>query len=147
MQSQIIFSTLVSSGISYLSCLDGFVEAVIIDECCQCIEIETLIPLKYSPKRVILIGDPRQLPATTFSKDSERTKFNRSLFERILQNDILPNFLDLQYRMQPNLSKFSSTEFYCGRLKDSKQIKERYFPIGLAKFSSRNMFFFDLTFT
>lgn len=40
--------------------------------------------MKYGPKKVILIGDPKQLPATTFSKDSEITKYNRSLFERII---------------------------------------------------------------
>jgi senataxin len=53
-----------------LKILKDFIEAVIIDEASQCIEIESLIPLKYSPNRVILIGDPKQLPATTFQKNS-----------------------------------------------------------------------------
>jgi senataxin len=37
-------------------------------------------------KKVILVGDPKQLPATTFSHLSERNLYNRSLFERILEN-------------------------------------------------------------
>lgn len=35
---------------------------------------------------MVLIGDPNQLPATTFSQISSETLYNRSLFERILDN-------------------------------------------------------------
>jgi len=42
-----------------LNVLYDYIEAVVIDEASQCVEIESLIPLKYSPNRVILIGDPK----------------------------------------------------------------------------------------
>jgi senataxin len=35
---------------------------LIVDEACQSIELETLIPLQYNPKKVILVGDEKQLP-------------------------------------------------------------------------------------
>jgi superfamily I DNA and/or RNA helicase len=57
---------------------------LIVDEACQCIEPSTLIPFELAPKRVILVGDQNQLPATTFSDNSEKTHFSRSLFERLL---------------------------------------------------------------
>lgn len=31
---------------------------IIIDECCQAVEPEILIPFKFNPKKIILIGDP-----------------------------------------------------------------------------------------
>ena len=36
----------------------------------------------------MLIGDPYQLPATTLSSDSNKTLFNRSLFERFIDSGI-----------------------------------------------------------
>ena len=36
--------------------------------------------------KMVLIGDPNQLPAITFSVVSNETYYNRSLFERILAN-------------------------------------------------------------
>ena len=67
----IIFTTLSMSGIDKLGRLKDKVEYLIIDEACQCIEPSTLIPLELGPKRVILVGDVKQLPATTFSENTE----------------------------------------------------------------------------
>ena len=36
-------------------------DAVVIDECCQASEPETLIPFKFNPTTVTLVGDPEQL--------------------------------------------------------------------------------------
>jgi len=33
----------------------------------QAVEVSSLIPLKYACRRLILVGDPKQLPATVFS--------------------------------------------------------------------------------
>lgn len=45
-------------------------DTVVIDEAGQSIEIANLIPLLYGCQRLILIGDPNQLPATIFSQKS-----------------------------------------------------------------------------
>ena len=57
---------------------------LIVDEACQCIEPSNLVPFELGPKRVILVGDQNQLPATTFSDNSNQTNYSRSLFERLL---------------------------------------------------------------
>ncbi len=74
------------SGIERLDIVKNKLDYLVIDEACQCIEPSTLIPFELGPKRVIMVGDQKQLPATTFSENSERTKFSRSFFERLLDN-------------------------------------------------------------
>ena len=46
---------------------------MLIDEAAQAVEASTLIPLKYGCRRLILIGDPEQLPATVFSQAANGT--------------------------------------------------------------------------
>lgn len=77
-------------------------------------------------RKVLLIGDPYQLPSTTMSKDSSITLFNRSLFERFLDNGVKPYFLNVQYRMAPFIREFPSHTFYNDRLIDSESVKQRY---------------------
>jgi senataxin len=81
--ADIICCTLASAGSDKLEKFREYIEAVIVDEASQCTEPSNIIPLQYSPKKLILIGDPKQLPATTFSQDAYKTNFNRSLFEVI----------------------------------------------------------------
>jgi senataxin len=52
-----------------------------------------LIPLQYGCKRLILIGDPNQLPATVFSKTTEKLKYSLSLFQRLQMNNIRVHLL------------------------------------------------------
>ncbi len=94
-------TTLSSSGSEKLEKLRGFIGCLIVDEAAQATEPEILIPLQSGVRKVLLIGDPCQLPSTTMSLDSSITLFNRSLFERFLDNGIKPYFLNIQYRMAP----------------------------------------------
>ena len=84
LSSKIVCCTLAISGSEKLEILRDQVDYLIIDEACQAIEMATLIPFELAPKRVILVGDQNQLPATTFSDNSTETGFSRSLFERLL---------------------------------------------------------------
>ena len=145
--AEIICCTLSSSGSDRLKDVKNYIEAIIVDEATQCIELETLIPLQHSPKRVILIGDPKQLPATTFSRNSDHTLFNRSLMQRILDNGVTPHFLDIQDRMQPEIREFPSENFYDGRLKDHASILERPWPGYFRGLEKRNVVFFDIRFS
>ena len=45
----------------------GF-DCIIIDEATQAIELDTLIPLQYGTTKLILVGDPEQLPPTVVSQ-------------------------------------------------------------------------------
>lgn len=38
-------------------------------------------------QRMVLVGDPKQLPATVFSATAERFGYGKSLFQRLQQSD------------------------------------------------------------
>ena len=71
---------------------------------------------------MLLVGDPCQLPSTCLSTDANTTLFNRSLFERFLDANIPPYFLNIQYRMAPAIRMFPSKCFYQDRLEDAQTI-------------------------
>lgn len=48
----------------------------------QAVEPSCLIPLKYNPQAVVMVGDPCQLPATVFSKAAKEANYEQSLFKR-----------------------------------------------------------------
>ena len=82
---------------------DGEFEYLIVDEACQSVELTCLIPFLHEPKKIILVGDHMQLPATVMSENANKTKYSRSLFERFLECGI-PNFmLNIQYRMEASI--------------------------------------------
>eukprot|EP00555_Chaetoceros_dichaeta_P006839 CAMPEP_0198276122 /NCGR_PEP_ID=MMETSP1447-20131203/65141_1 /TAXON_ID=420782 /ORGANISM="Chaetoceros dichaeta, Strain CCMP1751" /LENGTH=1046 /DNA_ID=CAMNT_0043971043 /DNA_START=168 /DNA_END=3305 /DNA_ORIENTATION=- len=100
-------------------------DAVIVDEACQTSEASCLIPFKYNPNVVILVGDQQQLPAVTFSRDAERCLANRSLFERIYENGWPVDLIRIQYRMHDAIVKFPSSAFYGGQLVTGDAVIDR----------------------
>jgi senataxin len=79
--ADIVVSTL-STAAKLKGC--GTYFATIIDEAGQATEPSTLIPLAYSLcRRLVLVGDPRQLPATVLSNPARAAGLGRSLFERL----------------------------------------------------------------
>lgn len=95
---------------------------VIVDEASQCCEPELLMPLCYKIFKMILIGDPMQLPATVISRYAQEFDFGRSLFERFFVHfdRYSPTspiaMLTTQYRMHPDICRFPSKQFYDNRL-------------------------------
>jgi senataxin len=117
--AQIICATLSGSGHEMFQGLSIEFETVIVDEAAQCVEMSALIPLKYGCAKCVLVGDPKQLPPTVFSKEAARFQYEQSLFVRMQKNhpdDV--HLLDTQYRMHPEISLFPSRTFYDGRLLD-----------------------------
>lgn len=90
------------------------------DEAAQATEPNLLISLQTGVEKVLLIGDPRQLPSTCLSTDANNTFFNRSLFERLIDAGTHPYFLNIQYRMAPLIRHFPSHHFYSDRLIDAE---------------------------
>ncbi|KAF9639571.1 hypothetical protein BFW01_g11377 [Lasiodiplodia theobromae] len=118
-ESHVICATLSGSGHEMFQNLNIEFETVVVDEAAQCVEMSALIPLKYGCAKAILVGDPKQLPPTVFSKEAARFQYEQSLFVRMQTNH--PNdvhLLDTQYRMHPEISYFPSQTFYDGRLLD-----------------------------
>ncbi|KAK4569659.1 DEAD-box type RNA helicase [Recurvomyces mirabilis] len=118
-EAHVICATLSGSGHDMFQSLSIEFETVIIDEAAQCVEMSSLIPLKYGCVKCIMVGDPKQLPPTVFSKEAARFSYEQSLFVRMQRNS--PNevfLLDTQYRMHPAISRFPAQAFYDGLLKD-----------------------------
>ena len=100
-------------------------DAVIIDEACQASESATLIPLKFNPKCVILVGDPKQLPVMVLSEECSRSNYGRSLFQRLQENGWPVDMLRMQYRMHEEIAKFPSRQFYEDKLVTSSLVLDR----------------------
>lgn len=58
--------------------------------------------------RVVLVGDPCQLPPTVLSRAAEAALLAQSLFERLARAGWPVTMLQEQYRMHPDISAFPS---------------------------------------
>jgi len=114
--ADVICCTCVSAGDPRL---DKFkFHSVLIDECTQATEPECLIPLVHGVQQAVLVGDQCQLGPVVLSNKARHGGLDNSLFERLLTIGIHLVQLKVQYRMHPELSKFSSISFYDDSLED-----------------------------
>ncbi|KFV51845.1 putative helicase senataxin, partial [Gavia stellata] len=140
LESDIICCTLSTSGGSLLESalwrqgLDPF-SCVIVDEVRQSCEVETLIPLIHRCNKLVLVGDPRQLPPTVKSVKAQEYGYDQSLMARLhrhleqqVQKNVLRSLpvvqLTVQYRMHPDICLFPSNYVYGRTLKTDKATEE-----------------------
>uniref|UniRef100_A0A8C3Q8G5 Uncharacterized protein n=1 Tax=Geospiza parvula TaxID=87175 RepID=A0A8C3Q8G5_GEOPR len=140
LESDIICCTLSTSGGSLLESafsrqgLDRF-SCVIVDEAGQSCEVETLIPLIHRCNKLVLVGDPKQLPPTVKSVKAQQYGYDQSLMARLqkhLEEQVQRNMLHslpvvqltVQYRMHPDICLFPSKYVYGRTLKTAKAIEE-----------------------
>ncbi|XP_060107571.1 probable helicase senataxin [Heteronotia binoei] len=108
---------------------------IIVDEAGQACEVETLIPLIHGCRKLVLVGDPMQLPPTVISVRAQEYGYDQSLMgrlcrhleEQVQQNAIeeLPVLqLTTQYRMHPDICLFPSNYIYGRTLKTDRQTEE-----------------------
>ncbi|XP_057825136.2 uncharacterized protein LOC131037116 isoform X2 [Cryptomeria japonica] len=100
---------------------DSLFDAVVIDEAAQALEPATLIPLqllKLTSARCVMVGDPKQLPATVLSRLASKFSYECSMFERLQRAGYPVTMLSTQYRMHPEICCFPSAHFYDNQLKD-----------------------------
>ena len=82
-----VCATLSGCARSELSRFIGRFQACIVDEASQCAEPEAIVPLGMCRvERLILVGDPAQLPPTVVSGEAERAGLRISLMERLLHS-------------------------------------------------------------
>ncbi|MFM7723110.1 MAG: AAA domain-containing protein [Bacteroidota bacterium] len=112
-QASIVCTTLVGSSSEMLQNIQFNV--CVVDEAGQALEPATWIPVSKS-KRLILAGDPMQLPATVFSQEATRLGLNISLMERLIKMGKKTHLLNTQYRMNEAIAAYSNTCFYEGKL-------------------------------
>ncbi|GAP83628.1 putative NAM7-nonsense-mediated mRNA decay protein [Rosellinia necatrix] len=130
---RLVFTTCIGAGIGLLR--NQNFEVVIIDEASQQTEPASLVPLTKGCQRALLVGDHVQLRPTV-QQLASALDFDVSLFERLYtqtagadSTDCDSGFpklmLDTQYRMHPSICKFSSEQFYEGKLLTGIQRTDR----------------------
>lgn len=112
--ASVICTTNTNASSPYLEGIEF--DLVLIDEAGQSTEPSCLIPISKA-KKVILVGDHKQLPPTILSEKAK--ELSVSLFERMFEK-VRYTLLDTQYRMHPLINEFPSGEFYNGLLKSDE---------------------------
>lgn len=120
-QAEIVCATLTGLDAQVLG--DRQFDRLVIDEAAQAIEPACWIGIVRA-QRVVLAGDPCQLPPTILSPEAARAGLATSLMERLAQ--ALPQAarqLTRQYRMHAQIMGFSSAEFYGGTLEADDAVR------------------------
>lgn len=114
--ADVIACTLVNTASSVLDQIQF--RTVVIDEAAQALEPATWIPISRVHK-VVLAGDPFQLPPTIKSISARKQGLELTLLEKAVGQLSKVSFLDTQYRMNRKIMAFSNARFYDGQLKAS----------------------------
>lgn len=92
-------------------------DLVLMDEATQASEPLALLAAEHA-ERLVLAGDPMQLPPTVLSREAVELGLQVSLFERLVRE--LPpkarRMLEVQHRMHAAIAAFPSERFYEGKL-------------------------------
>ncbi|XP_071892979.1 5'-3' DNA helicase ZGRF1 isoform X4 [Anas platyrhynchos] len=100
---------------------------VMLDECSQMTEPASLLPIaRFQCEKLVLVGDPKQLPPTIQGSESVHEKgLEQTLFDRLclMGHKTIP--LRTQYRCHPAISAIANELFYEGNLIDGVSEKER----------------------
>ena len=101
---------------------------IIVDEASTALEPATLIAFSFAPKKVVLVGDHKQLGPIVKSVEAKKKGLELSLFERFIMNrerysSIAFTVLNTQYRMVPGLYEYPSKAFYEGVVKSGTDIR------------------------
>eukprot|EP01041_Mallomonas_annulata_P008009 gene8009-16395_t len=120
-RARLIFSTVMAGGRKLFD--DIPVDIVVIDEATQLVEAQTSVLFRESLQCLVLVGDNKQLPATTMSTHPLAEGYKRSLFDRLIDNNYPSYLLNIQYRMHPDISRWPRVQFYEGKIKDGDNVK------------------------
>ncbi|MEZ3135659.1 AAA domain-containing protein [Stutzerimonas kunmingensis] len=139
----LVCGTCVGIGLNHLKLADGRFDWVIIDEAARSSPTELAIAMQVG-RRVLLVGDHRQLPP--FYEDEHKKAIARSLelhptsreFQHIMRSDFERAFespygqlasatLKTQYRMQPAIGDMVSEVFYQGLLETGERLIPEHF--------------------
>ncbi|KAM4834304.1 5'-3' DNA helicase ZGRF1 [Thomomys bottae] len=100
---------------------------VVLDECSQMTEPASLLPIaRFECEKLILVGDPKQLPPTIQGSDAAHENgLEQTLFDRLCLMGHKPVMLRTQYRCHPAISAVANDLFYEGYLMDGVSEPER----------------------
>ena len=120
--AQVITCTLVGAANNVLG--NRTFRTVVIDEAAQALEPATWIPI-IRGARVVLTGDPFQLPPTIKSHEARRGGLEITLIEKALRRQAHTSLLRTQYRMHETIMNFSNQQFYDGQLLAAPQVAQQ----------------------
>ncbi len=124
--AQVITCTLV--GAAHLLLENRHFRTIVIDEAAQALEPATWIPILKASK-VVLTGDPFQLPPTVKSLEAQRRGLAITLIEKCLQRLTRTSLLNIQYRMHETIMGFSNQRFYNRQLRADESVRTHRLPI------------------
>jgi energy-coupling factor transporter ATP-binding protein EcfA2 len=128
-KAQILFSTLNTLGSLFLR---GAVNkeqfhTLMLDEGGQCNEAEFYIATTFPDvQKIVVVGDPKQLPATVISPVCNRAGYGQSWLARV--HTLYPekvHLLNTQYRMHPQILSFPNRMFYGDRIQCGANVVTR----------------------
>lgn len=99
-------------------------DLVVVDEAGQALEPAIWSVARKAPK-LVLAGDPFQLPPTLFSNESVKLGLGISLIEKGIEMGIPTTLLDVQYRMNDKIMQFSNAQFYDSKLISARDVKNQ----------------------
>jgi superfamily I DNA and/or RNA helicase len=107
------------------------IDDLIVDEAAAATEPELYIPFQLKPKRLLAVGDPDQLPPTVISRRANAMGYAKSLHERLMYDCKYDHImLDIQYRMNPEISSFPSSSYYQSKIKNGENVMNSMYAKG-----------------
>ena len=117
--ARFVFCTLNTAGSRALrKAAQARFNLLILDEAGQCTEAEFYIATTFpGVKRIVVVGDPMQLPATVVSQTCRDAGFGESFLAHLMRyHGERVHLLNTQYRMHPKILQFSNESFYSKRV-------------------------------
>lgn len=124
--AQVITCTLIGAAHPVLD--NRQFKTAIIDEAAQALEPACWVPIGKASK-VVLTGDPHQLPPTVKSPEAQRRGLGITMIERCLERVERSSLLNVQYRMNELIMGYSNERFYNGALQASELVRFQKLPI------------------
>jgi superfamily I DNA and/or RNA helicase len=121
-EAQVIACTLIGSASDYLA--GRRFSTVVIDEAGQGIEPAVWVPV-LKADRVVMAGDPFQLPPTVKSQEAARNGLTETLLEKAIKRIGNASLLNIQYRMHRSIMEFSNRKFYENQLTAAAAVASR----------------------
>jgi senataxin len=107
------------------------IDDLVVDEAAAATEPELYIPFHLQPKRLLIVGDPLQLPATVMSPRATNLGLAKSLHERLMYDCKYDHImLDVQYRMHREISAFPSERFYDNKIGNGPNVASETYAKG-----------------
>lgn len=126
--ARLVLATMTNMYISTLLKAERF-DVVIVEEAGMAVLPTLFYCAGLAAKKIIAVGDPRQLPPIVLSRDRYvRQAMGRNIFEVTVPDPACSDIvvmLDVQYRMHPAIGTLVSRLFYDGRLTNDRSTASR----------------------